>query len=123
MDLIAIRSFRDTKSRIPLANQQHKHHIHKGAQFNIGGDVQDLAKIPDDREREFLAFLLFSHAVALATPENIARVEWELEQDRKREAHFAALDAQAALVATGERFQALLAQLARQQAAPPARSR
>jgi hypothetical protein len=113
MDLIAVRKFRDPKSRIPLANQQCKCHVPKGAQFTIGGDVQDLAKIPDDREREFLASLLFSRAVVPASPAAIAAVALELEQDRKREAHFAAMDVTAGARAANERFQALVEAAAR----------
>jgi hypothetical protein len=120
MDLIAIRSFRDPKAKITVENQQAKGHVHKGAQFTIGEfkTLKELTK-HDQPTAEFVALLLLTGCVEPATPEAIARVELELEQDRKREAHAADANTRAASVAVGAQLQDLLVQAAQLTLAAP----
>jgi hypothetical protein len=124
MELLCVKSFRNVAARIKIEGAQHPLHVHKGALFEIGTarTLKELAMV-DDRAAELAARLIFARVAAEPTPALIAEVEAELEQDRKREAHFAEMDAAAGVRAAGEKFQALLATLARQQAPAPARSR
>jgi uncharacterized protein YdgA (DUF945 family) len=122
MELLAIKSFRNVGSRLKIEGARHPLHVHKGTLFHVGMDrtLQELRK-NDDRAAELAARLIFARVAAEPTPALIAQIEAELEQDRLHEKHVAEMDAAAGIRAAGEKFQALLATPARQQAPAPAR--
>lgn len=125
MQLIATRSFRNVASRIKLEGAQHPLHVHKGAIFEIGGEVP-LAKIQDERQQELAARLISAKVAVEPTPEVVATIEAELEFDRKHEARAKEMDDAAAIKATGAMFADLIAQasrLAQRSPAPAARAR
>jgi hypothetical protein len=116
MDLIATRSFRNVPfkdfGRITVPNALHDDHVHKGAIFEIGTaeTLKGLAK-EDQKAAELTARLLMAKCVEPATPETIARVSAELEQDRVRAERVAQANAAATLQGIGFRFHQLVAQL------------
>ena len=113
MTLIALYSFRNPRNRIP----GQPIHIERGTRFEVGSfaTLKELER-NDEKNAQLVVSLMFAKCCAEPTPEVVKRIEDAIAQDEQRAKHFAALDAQAALVGTGERFQRLLAQLSRQQA-------
>jgi hypothetical protein len=116
MDLIATRSFRNIPfkdfGRITVPNALHDDHVHKGALFSIGaGKTLQAMRKTERPAAELVAALFLARVVEEPTPEVVARVEFELEQERKREKNAKAIDDAAKLSAVGAQFQELLARL------------
>jgi hypothetical protein len=82
MKLLATRSFANPKRQLQIENAQHPDHVHKGAIFDIGGDVP--IKKMRREDAELIGRLSLAKCVAEPSPENIAKVEAELAVERKR---------------------------------------
>ena len=112
MEFIATCSFRNVGGKIKIENALNPEHVHKGAIFDIGTaeTLKGLAK-EDQKTAELAARLIMAKCAEPATPETIARVEAELEQERKRAERENKANAAAKLQAVGIGFQELLAKL------------
>jgi hypothetical protein len=124
MKLIALRSFRNVGEKIKVENALHPLHVEKGQTFEIGAapTLQQLRK--SDRESaELAAALIMARVATEPTPETVAKVQTEIEADRKREARHAELDSAAAVKALGAQWLEFVAQAARTQKLSFAESR
>jgi len=125
MKLIALHSFRNVGGKIKVEGALHANHIERGQTFSIGeGQSLKESQRTDERSAELCARLLLAGVASEPTPEVVAKVQAETEQDRKRELHLAEMDRAAQTRAVAAQFTDLIAQAARLvQPATPARAR